>query len=95
MKVALALNCQIQNFTKFDRKHYFYPDPPKITRFPSMICPWLWMEAWKIKVKDREKTIPVKRVHLEEDAGKFIHEGEDSLVDYNRAGVSFRDSYPA
>ncbi len=103
MKVALALNCQIQNFTKFDRKHYFYPDLPKNYQISQYDLPLALAGGLKIKVnpsttlridgersrtiKDREKTIPVKRVHLEEDAGKLIHEGEDSLVDYNRAGV--------
>ena len=87
MKVALALNCQIQNFTKFDRKHYFYPDLPKNYQISQYDLPLALDGGLKIKVKDREKTIPVKRVHLEEDAGKLIHEGEDSLVDYNRAGV--------
>ena len=87
MKVALALNCQIQNFTKFDRKHYFYPDLPKNYQISQYDLPLALDGGLKIKIKDREKTIPVKRVHLEEDAGKLIHEGEDSLVDYNRAGV--------
>ena len=103
MKVALALNCQIQNFTKFDRKHYFYPDLPKNYQISQYDLPLALDGGLKIKInpsttlridgersrtiKDREKTIPIKRVHLEEDAGKLIHEGEDSLVDYNRAGV--------
>ncbi|MDO8749018.1 MAG: Asp-tRNA(Asn)/Glu-tRNA(Gln) amidotransferase subunit GatB [Candidatus Omnitrophota bacterium] len=87
MKAALALNCQIQNFTKFDRKHYFYPDLPKNYQISQYDLPLALDGGLKIKIKDREKTIPVKRVHLEEDAGKLIHEGEGSLVDYNRAGV--------
>ncbi|MEK6564387.1 MAG: Asp-tRNA(Asn)/Glu-tRNA(Gln) amidotransferase subunit GatB [Candidatus Omnitrophota bacterium] len=103
MKVALALNCQIQNFTKFDRKNYFYPDLPKNYQISQYDLPLALDGGLKIKInpsatlridgersrtiKDKEKTIPVKRVHLEEDAGKLIHEGQDSLVDYNRAGV--------
>ncbi|MDP2703816.1 MAG: Asp-tRNA(Asn)/Glu-tRNA(Gln) amidotransferase subunit GatB [bacterium] len=77
--VGLALNCEIPEYSKFDRKNYFYPDLPKgyqISQYDQPLC-----------VNGRVGTIRITRAHLEEDAGKLIHEGEVTLVDLNRAGV--------
>jgi aspartyl-tRNA(Asn)/glutamyl-tRNA(Gln) amidotransferase subunit B len=86
--VGLALNCQIDEFSKFDRKHYFYPDLPKgyqISQFDQPIARNGYLD---IEVKGQKHRINITRAHLEEDAGKNIHpEGLPySLVDYNRAG---------
>lgn len=88
VKVGLALNCEINSFIKFDRKNYFYPDCPKayqITQFDLPICSTGHL---KIKTEDgAEKTIRINRAHMEEDAGKLIHDSDGSLVDYNRTGT--------
>jgi len=89
IKAGLALNCEISQFSKMDRKNYFYPDLPKayqISQYDLPLCKNGYLE---IETKEGRKKIGIIRVHLEEDAGKLIHmEGEDgSLVDYNRAGV--------
>ncbi len=83
--VGLALNCEIAQITKFDRKNYFYPDLPKgyqISQYDMPIC-------GKGYVKVGERTVGITRAHLEEDAGKLLHspDAQISLVDFNRAGV--------
>lgn len=93
---ALALNCQIQSSSKFDRKQYFYPDLPKgyqISQYDKPICQNGWLEI-DIPTKDEKKQRPwakikINRAHLEEDAAKLLHgeDGKHSLVDYNRAGT--------
>jgi aspartyl-tRNA(Asn)/glutamyl-tRNA(Gln) amidotransferase subunit B len=87
--VGLATGCEIRRYNRFARKHYFYPDLPKgyqISQFDEPIC-----ERGKItiQVDGIERTIGIKRIHMEEDAGKNMHDGRTqcSLVDLNRAGV--------
>jgi aspartyl-tRNA(Asn)/glutamyl-tRNA(Gln) amidotransferase subunit B len=87
--LGLALNCEIRKFNRFARKHYFYPDLPKgyqISQFDEPIC-----ERGHIPIvfSESQRTIGIKRIHMEEDAGKNIHDSrtEASLVDLNRAGV--------
>ncbi|MGB7084974.1 MAG: Asp-tRNA(Asn)/Glu-tRNA(Gln) amidotransferase subunit GatB [Phormidesmis sp.] len=98
VKAGLALNCQIAPYSKFDRKQYFYPDLPKnyqISQFDLPIAEHGWLEIETIKDGEPvRKRIGVTRLHMEEDAGKLVHAGSDSLsgsayslVDYNRAGV--------
>ncbi len=89
MKAAMALNCRIAEYSKFDRKNYIYPDLPKayqISQYDQPIGTGGWIE---IDVDGKRKRIGITRVHLEEDAGKLIHSenGDGSLVDYNRVGV--------
>ncbi len=92
--VGLALNCEIPKYSKFDRKHYFYPDLPKgyqISQYDEPIAQNGWVEILVPANDDRDaynKRIRITRAHLEEDAGKNMHpEGLPySLVDYNRAG---------
>jgi aspartyl-tRNA(Asn)/glutamyl-tRNA(Gln) amidotransferase subunit B len=86
---GLALGCDIAPYTKFDRKNYYYPDLPKayqISQFDMPICENGGVE---IRVGGEVRTIPLERIHIEEDAGKNIHaEGEPrSRVDLNRAGT--------
>lgn len=82
---ALALNCSISPFSKFDRKNYFYPDLPKNFQISQYDMP-LTMNGW---LDISNKRIRIKRAHLEEDAGKLIHNPEDnvSFVDFNRTGI--------
>jgi aspartyl-tRNA(Asn)/glutamyl-tRNA(Gln) amidotransferase subunit B len=86
--VARALNCRIPGKTWFERKQYFYPDMPKnyqISQFASPLGQEGWME---IEGRGIRKKLRIKECHLEEDAGKMIHTGTATLLDYNRAGVS-------
>ncbi len=84
---GLALNCTIPQFCKFDRKHYFYPDLPKgyqITQYDEPIAVEGYIE---VEVSGVKKKIGIERMHLEEDAGKLVHTGMGTMVDYNRAGT--------
>ena len=87
--LGLALNCEIRNFSRFARKHYFYPDLPKgyqISQYDEPLCE---RGQLVVAIEDRQRTIGITRIHLEEDAGKNIHDirTESSLIDLNRAGV--------
>ena len=93
VKAGLVLNCEIQKFSKFDRKNYFYPDLPKayqVTQYPLPICRNGHID---ISADNGIKTVRINRIHMEEDAGKLIHSGETilssgySMPDYNRAAV--------
>ena len=103
VKAAMALNLQIAEHSKFDRKQYFYPDLPKnyqISQFDEPIAENGWIEV-EVAEKGKDtylKTIGIERLHMEEDAGKLVHAGSDrlagsthSLVDYNRAGVALAE----
>ena len=90
--VARALNCTIPEKTWFDRKQYFYPDISKNYQISQIGSPvgrkgFIDIDG-KIAGKEIKKRIRIKQCHLEEDAGKMIHTGTVSLLDYNRAGVS-------
>ncbi|MDD5476930.1 MAG: Asp-tRNA(Asn)/Glu-tRNA(Gln) amidotransferase subunit GatB [Candidatus Omnitrophica bacterium] len=88
IKVALAFNCQIQEHTKFDRKNYFYPDLPKNYQISQFDLPLSRNGQLIIFDQDHQpKRIGITRIHLEEDAGKLIHEADSSLVDFNRTGI--------
>jgi aspartyl-tRNA(Asn)/glutamyl-tRNA(Gln) amidotransferase subunit B len=87
IKTALALNCQVQEYTKFDRKNYFYPDLPKNYQISQYDLPVSKSGFLDIELDGKAKRIGITRVHLEEDAGKLIHQDELSLVDFNRAGI--------
>lgn len=88
--LGLATHCTIRKDSQFARKNYFYPDLPKayqISQFDRPICENGWID---IDVDGRNKRIGITRIHMEEDAGKLVHEGDDpdaSYVDLNRAGT--------
>lgn len=87
MRAALALNMEIEQETKFDRKNYFYPDNPKayqISQFDKPIGKNGWVD---IEVNGETKRIGITRLHMEEDAGKLTHGDGHSLVDFNRQGT--------
>ncbi|KKR03682.1 MAG: Aspartyl/glutamyl-tRNA(Asn/Gln) amidotransferase subunit B [Parcubacteria group bacterium GW2011_GWC2_39_14] len=99
MKAALALNCTIANFTKFDRKNYFYPDLPKgyqISQYDkplaldgSLVINWETRDglAGSLTDENQLKRIGIVRLHLEEDAAKSTHINDGTLIDYNRGGA--------
>lgn len=86
---GLALNCKIANFSKMDRKNYFYPDLPKAYQTSQFDLPICTGGTVTIDMPDgTKKDVGITRIHIEEDAGKLIHEGaEGTLVDTNRCGV--------
>lgn len=89
LKASMALNCTINDYSKFDRKNYFYPDSPKayqISQYDKPIGENGWVD---IRIGDTIQKIGITRVHLEEDAGKLTHleNGSGSLVDFNRCGI--------
>ncbi|MBI4091049.1 MAG: Asp-tRNA(Asn)/Glu-tRNA(Gln) amidotransferase subunit GatB [Candidatus Komeilibacteria bacterium] len=87
IRMALALHGRILKETRFDRKSYFYPDLPKgyqISQFDEPLSVGGFVELF---VKGKEKRYHLERLHLEEDAGKNFHSGNESMVDFNRAGV--------
>jgi len=86
VKVGLALNCTVQEFTKFDRKHYYYPDLPKNIQISQYDLPISTNGFLDVEVDGTSRRIGIRRAHLEEDAGKLVHKEEKSLVDYNRTG---------
>ena len=88
IKTGLALNCQIPEYSKFDRKNYFYPDLPKnyqISQLYQPLCKNGFLEI--ISFQENSRKIRIREVHLEEDVGRLIHEKDYSLVDFNRAGI--------
>ncbi|MGK5093091.1 Asp-tRNA(Asn)/Glu-tRNA(Gln) amidotransferase subunit GatB [Deltaproteobacteria bacterium TL4] len=89
IKLGLATHCKIRMDSQFARKNYFYPDLPKayqISQYDRPICEKGWVD---IEVEGVSKRIGITRIHMEEDAGKLVHEeqGEHSFVDLNRAGI--------
>ena len=88
IKAGAVLNCEIMSYSRFDRKNYFYPDLPKayqITQFEYPLCKNGYLE---IDTKAGVKRIGITRIHLEEDAGKLIHDPTlGTLIDCNRCGV--------
>lgn len=89
VKAGLALNCEINEYSKMDRKNYFYPDLPKAYQISQFDLPICKNGGLTINTPEGEKFIRIERIHLEEDAGKLLHDSYDkySLADYNRCGV--------
>ncbi len=87
IKTGLAMNCKISSYSRFARKNYFYPDLPKgyqISQYELPICENGYVD---ITVDGVKRRVGITRIHMEEDAGKNIHQKDGSLVDLNRAGV--------
>lgn len=84
---GLATNCKIASLTKFDRKNYFYPDLPKayqISQYDMPLCTDGYID---VETDGEISRIGIERIHLEEDAGKLVHEKDCTGIDYNRCGV--------
>ncbi len=88
IKAGLATNCKIAGYSKQDRKNYFYPDLPKayqISQYDLPLCEHGWLE---IETSAGKKKIGITRIHIEEDAGKLVHDDEHgTMIDCNRCGV--------
>ncbi len=91
VKAAYALNFEVHEYSRFDRKNYFYPDLPKGYQITQYFYPIATKGYLEIDVDGKKKKVRLRRLHIEEDAGKMIHEGDSmsakSFVDFNRAGV--------
>ncbi len=87
--VGLATGCQITQYCKFDRKNYFYPDNPQNYQISQLYLPICRNGGVEIETENGKKTVGIHEIHMEEDAGKLIHNEWDdtSLVDFNRSGV--------
>ncbi|WP_438340415.1 Asp-tRNA(Asn)/Glu-tRNA(Gln) amidotransferase subunit GatB [Mycoplasma sp. 125] len=87
IKLAKALNMEIDHNIRFDRKNYFYPDLTKGYQITQQFNPIGKNGKIKIKVNNEWKDIEIERIHLEEDTAKSLHEGNQTLLNYNRSGV--------
>lgn len=89
IRAGIATNCEITKYNKFDRKNYFYPDLPKAYQVSQLYLPICQNGHIDIEVNGVKKSIRIKEIHMEEDAGKLIHDPFDNctLVDYNRCGI--------
>lgn len=87
MAVGLATNCTITQQCKFDRKNYFYPDLPKAYQISQLYLPICCKGYIEIEIEEVKKKIGIYEIHMEEDAGKLIHDSDCTLVDYNRCGI--------
>ena len=89
MAIGLATNCKITRVCKFDRKNYFYPDNPQNYQISQLYLPIARDGFVEIETGNIKKIVRIHEMHMEEDAGKLVHDDWDdtSLVDYNRSGV--------
>ena len=89
MAVGLATNCTITQYCKFDRKNYFYPDNPQNYQISQLYLPICRNGGIEIETAAGKKTVGIHEIHMEEDAGKLVHDDwtGSSMVDYNRSGV--------
>ena len=89
VKLGLACNCEIESYNYFARKNYFYPDLPKGYQISQHTTPICLGGTVKIKTHEGERNVQLNRIHMEEDAGKSIHDRDDdyTCVDLNRAGT--------
>ena len=87
--VGLATNCQINQYSKFDRKNYFYPDNPQNYQISQLYLPICHDGGVEIETEAGKKIVGIHEIHMEEDAGKLIHDewSDCTLVDFNRSGV--------
>ncbi len=89
LRMAIATNCRIARESRFARKNYFYPDLPKGYQISQYELPIAENGFIEIQINGHKKRIGITRIHMEEDAGKLVHEPDRplSMVDFNRTGV--------
>ena len=93
VKTGLGLKAEINLFSQFDRKNYFYPDLPQGYQISQLYYPLVGEGEVKINIKDKERNIRIERIHVEQDAGKSIHDMDPNLsfIDLNRTGVGLME----
>ncbi len=84
---GLMLNCEISRYTTFDKKNYYYPDLPCAYQITQLNHPICTNGVVTLKTSEGERDVRIKQIHMEEDAGKLVHVGKASLVDFNRTSV--------
>ena len=87
VRLGLALDCSVTKSCKFDRKNYFYPDLPKAYQVSQLYAPICRDGYMEIENHGQKKKIGIREIHMEEDAGKLLHEGGGTRMDFNRCGV--------
>ena len=87
VRLGLALNCGIAGRCEFDRKNYFYPDLPKAYQVSQLYAPICRGGSLDIETGGRVKAIGIREIHMEEDAGKLLHDADRTCMDFNRCGV--------
>ncbi len=87
VKAGLMLNCKINKYTTFDKKSYYYPDLPAAYQTTQWFHPICVEGAVEVETSQGVRTVGIKQIHVEEDAGKLVHTNDSSLVDYNRTSV--------
>lgn len=87
LKISTALSCKISHHSKFDRKNYFYPDLPSGYQISQFDEPIGLSGKLEVNTSEGKKSIRITRVHIENDAGKLSHEGNSTLLDFNRSGT--------
>lgn len=87
IKAGLALHCDIQKENRFDRKNYFYPDLPKDYQISQLYHPICQNGCLEVEAEGQVSRITIHEIHMEEDAGKLVHDHTGTLIDYNRCGV--------
>lgn len=87
IKAGLALHCDIQKENRFDRKNYFYPDLPKDYQISQLYHPICQNGSLEVEAEGQVSRITIHEIHMEEDAGKLVHDHTGTLIDYNRCGV--------
>jgi len=85
LKLGMALDCTIPEVARFDRKNYFYPDLPKSYQITQAFLPFCQNGKLTPFLEDNIEEVLIKEIHLEEDTGKLLHNGDKTLIDYNRA----------
>ncbi|MCL2442981.1 MAG: Asp-tRNA(Asn)/Glu-tRNA(Gln) amidotransferase subunit GatB [Treponema sp.] len=89
MRLGIALNCEITKHSKFDRKNYFYPDIPNAYQISQLYAPICRNGYLEIDTEEGKKKIGIRQIHMEEDAGKLVHDARSgsAFMDYNRCGI--------
>ena len=84
MRAGLALNCDITKVNRFDRKNYFYPDLPGAYQISQLFAPICRNGSLEIEVNGEKRQIGIHQIHMEQDAGKLVHDGRVTMMDFNR-----------
>ncbi|MCL2411840.1 MAG: Asp-tRNA(Asn)/Glu-tRNA(Gln) amidotransferase subunit GatB, partial [Treponema sp.] len=89
LRLGIVLNCDITRYSKFDRKNYFYPDLPNAYQISQLYAPICRNGYLEIETEETKKKIHIHQIHMEEDAGKLVHDprGSGTFMDFNRCGI--------